>query len=37
MAENRSSYLVCKNYINEVKEFLYKFFKERKGKYNHPN
>ena len=35
MAEYKSSYLVCKNNISEVKEFLSKFFKERKGKYNH--
>jgi len=35
MAEYKSSYLVCKNHITEVKDFLSKFFKERKGKYNH--
>lgn len=35
MAVYGSSYLVCKNHINEVKDFLSKFFKERKGKYNH--
>ncbi|PIZ82550.1 hypothetical protein COX97_04235 [Candidatus Pacearchaeota archaeon CG_4_10_14_0_2_um_filter_05_32_18] len=36
MAENKSSYLVCRNNINDVKKFLKKFFKEVKGKYNHP-
>ena len=29
------SYLVCKEYIKEVKEFLSMFFEEKKGRYNH--
>lgn len=28
-------YLVCKDHINEVKDFLGKFFPEEKGKYSH--
>lgn len=29
------SYLVCKDYIAEVKDFLGQFFEEQEGKYNH--
>lgn len=32
-----SSYLVCGEHINEVKDFLRDFFKEEKGKYNFEN
>ncbi|MBT7903217.1 hypothetical protein HN587_05120 [Candidatus Woesearchaeota archaeon] len=30
-----STYLVCKEHILEVKEFLKQFFEEEKGRYNH--
>ena len=33
--ESNSSYVVCKNHIKEVSNFLIMFFKELKGKYNH--
>lgn len=33
---NYSCYLVCKGHLAVVKNFLSKFFKEKKGKYNHP-
>jgi len=29
------SYLVCKKYIEEVREFLLMFFEEEHGRYNH--
>ena len=31
------SYLVCKEHVQEVKDFLSQFFEERKDKYNHDN
>lgn len=31
------SYLVCKEYLKEVKEFLLQFFKEELGQYSHEN
>ena len=37
MAEYKSSYIVCRDYIGEVKLFLKQFFKELKGKYTHSN
>jgi hypothetical protein len=36
MVTYNTSYLVCKEHITEVKTFLNKFYKEIKGKYNHP-
>lgn len=30
-----SSYLVCREHINEVKDFLDQFYEEEKGKHNH--
>lgn len=29
------SYLVCKGYIQEVRDFLGQFFEEERGRYNH--
>ena len=29
------SYLVCKEHLDEVKDFLGQFYEEKKGKYNH--
>jgi len=34
-SKSYSSYLVCKEHINEVKEFFSQFFEELKGKYNY--
>tara|TARA_Y100000310_G_scaffold302879_1_gene340691 strand:- start:169 stop:537 length:369 start_codon:yes stop_codon:yes gene_type:complete len=34
--KNISTYIVCKEHIEEVKEFLKDFFEEEKGRYNHP-
>ena len=31
------SYLICKEHVREVKDFLGEFFEEKKDKYNHEN